>query len=101
MYTTLQRQSVIVPNWDSEWGGYKNKYNKFTHRIDVGAEHRQMHRRALALKQEQRVKKTEEKSHTVTLKEFQNSFEKSSSCQHNKPKLGGHLTSKMLKIRPA
>ena len=56
MYTTLQRQSVIVLNWDSEWGGYKKKYNKFTHRIDMGAEHRQMHRRTLALKQEQRVK---------------------------------------------
>ena len=35
-----------------------------------------MHRRALALKQEQRVEKTEEKSHTVTPKKFQKSFEK-------------------------
>ena len=45
-----------------------------------------MHRRALAPKQEQRVKK--QKSHTVTLKQFQKSFEKYSSCQQNRPKLG-------------
>ena len=56
MYTTLQRQSVTVPNWDSEWGGYKKEYNKFTHRIHMGGEHWQMHRRTLALKQEPLVK---------------------------------------------
>ena len=42
------------------------KYNKFTHRLNVGVEHRQMHGRAPAPKQEQRVKKN--KSHTVTPK---------------------------------
>ena len=31
------------------------KYNKFTHRLNEGMEHRQMHRRAPAPKQEQRV----------------------------------------------
>ena len=60
-----------------QWvGRVQKKYNKFTHRIDMGVEHRQMHRHALALKQEQKGKK----SHTVTLK--------NSSCQQNKPKLG-------------
>ena len=52
------------------------KYNKFTHRLNVGVEHQQ----------EQRV--TKQKSHTVTLKKFQKFFEKYSSCQQNKPKLG-------------
>ena len=33
------------------------KYNKFTHRLNVGMEHRQMHRRAPAPKQQQRVTK--------------------------------------------
>ena len=47
-----------------------------------------MHRCAPAPKQEQRVNKKKEKSHTVTLKKFQKSFEKNSSCQQNKPKLG-------------
>ena len=45
-----------------------------------------MHRRAPAPKQEQRVEK--QKSHTVTLKKIQNSFEKYVSCQQIKPKLG-------------
>ena len=35
-----------------------------------------MHRRAPAPKQEQRVNKKQEKSHTVTLSKFQKSFEK-------------------------
>ena len=83
-----------------QWvGRVQKKYDKFTHRLNVGVEHRQMHRRAPAPKQEQRVKK--QASHTVTLKKFQKSFEKYSSCQQNKPKLGCHLTSKMIKIRSA
>ena len=82
---TLQWQSIRVPNRDSRWGGYK-KYNKFTHRLNVGVEHRQMHRRAPAPKQEQKVNKKQGKSHTVTLKKFQTSFEKNSSCQQNEPK---------------
>ena len=52
------------------------KYNKFTHRLNVGVEHWQMHRRAPAPKQEQRVNKKQKKSQTVTLKKFQNPFEK-------------------------
>ena len=62
------------------------KYDKFTHRLNVGVEHRQMHSRAPARKQEQRVKK--QKSHSLTLKKFQKSFEKHFSCQQNKPKWG-------------
>ena len=69
-----------------QWVGRTQKNNKFTHRLNVGVEHRQMHRRAPAPKQEQRVKK--HKSHTVTLKKSQKSFEKYSSCQQIKPKLG-------------
>ena len=45
-----------------------------------------MHSRAPAPKQEQRVKK--QKSHSLTLKKFQKSFEKHSSCQQKKPKWG-------------
>ena len=70
-----------------QWvGRVQKKYNNFTHRIDMGVEHRQMQWHALALKQEQRVKK--QKSHTVTLKKIQKSFEKYSSCQQIKLKLG-------------
>ena len=51
-----------------QWvGRVQRKYDKFTHRLNVGVEHRQMHRRAPAPKQQQRVKN--QKSHTVTLKE--------------------------------
>ena len=52
-----------------QWvGRVQKKYNSFTHILHVGVEHRQMHSRAPAPKQEQRVKK--QKSHTVTLKKF-------------------------------
>ena len=44
------------------------KYNRFTHRLHEGVEHRQMHSRAPAPKQERRVKK--KKSNTVTLKKI-------------------------------
>ena len=57
-----------------------------------------MHSRAPALKEEQRVKK--QKSHTVTLTKFQKSCEKNISSQQIKTKLGCHLLSEMLKIRP-
>ena len=41
-----------------QWvGGVQKKYDKFTQRLNVGLEHRQMHGRAAAPKQEQRVKK--------------------------------------------
>ena len=70
-----------------QWvGRVQKKYNRFTHRLHVGVEHRQMQSRASAPKQEQRVKK--QKSHTVTLKKLQKSFEKYSSCQQIKPRLG-------------
>ena len=55
-----------------QWvGRVQRKYNRFTHRLHVGVEHWQMHRPAPGPKQEQSVKK--QKSHTVTLKEFQKS----------------------------
>ena len=79
--------------------GRVQKYDKLTHRLDVEVEHRQMQRNAPAPKQEQRVKK--QKSHTVTLKKVQKSLEKYSFCQQIKPKLGRHLLSQVLKIRPA
>ena len=70
-----------------QWvGRVQKKYNTFTHRLHLGVEHRQLHSGAPAPKQEQRVKK--QKSHTVALKKFQKSFEKYSSCQQLKPKLG-------------
>ena len=75
------------------------KYDKFTHRLNVEWNTGrctvvpQLPNRSKELKTN--------KSHTVTLKKFQKFFEKYSSCQQNKPKLGWHLTSKMLKIRPA
>ena len=63
-----------------QWvGREQKKYNRFTHRLHVGVDDRQMHSRAPAPKQEQRVKK--QKSHTVTLIKIQNPFEKFSSCQ--------------------
>ena len=44
-----------------QWvGRVQQNFNEFAHRIDMGAEHRQMHRRALALQQEQRVKTNQE-----------------------------------------
>ena len=55
----LQRNSAVAEYMSprlGQWvGRVKKKYNQFTHRLDMGAEHWQMHRRALALKQEQRV----------------------------------------------
>ena len=76
----------VIPELGQWVGRVQKKYNRFTHRLHVGVEHRQMHSRAPASKQEQRVKK--QKSHTVTLKTFQKSFETYSSCQQIKPKLG-------------
>ena len=83
---TLQWQSTIVPNWDSGWGGYK-KYNKFTHRLNQGVEHRQMHGRAPPPKQGESKELKKQEPH-CNLKKFPKSFEKYSSCQQNKPKLG-------------
>ena len=86
----LQRNSAVAEYWTPKLGQWvgraQKKYDKFTHRLNVGVEHRQMHSRAPASQQEQRVKK--QKSHTVTLKKVQKSFEKYSSCQPNKRKLG-------------
>ena len=65
----LQCNSAVAEHMSpklGQWvGRIQRKYDKFTHRLNVGVEHRQMHRRAPAPKQEQRVKK--QKSHTVTL----------------------------------
>ena len=47
-----------------------------------------MHRRAPAPKQEQRVNKKQEKSHTVTLKKFQKSFAKIFLLSANQAKIG-------------
>ena len=64
----LQRNSAVAEYMSpkvGQWvGRVQKKYNKFTHRRDMGAQHRQRHRRALALKQEQRGKK---ESRRVTL----------------------------------
>ena len=86
----LRRNSAVAEYMSpklGQWvGRVQKKYNQFTHRLDMGEEQGQMHRHALALKQEQRVKK--QRSHAVTLKKVQKSFEKYSSCQPNKRKLG-------------
>ena len=86
----LQRNSAVAEYMSPKLGQWvgraQKKYDKFTHRLNAGVEHRQMHSRARASQQEQRVKK--QKSHTVTLKKLQKSFEKYSSCQPKKPKLG-------------
>ena len=55
----LQRNSAVAEYMSAklgQWVGRVQK-NKFTHRMDMGAEHRQMQRRALALQQEQIVTK--------------------------------------------
>ena len=74
----LQCNSAVAEHMSpklGQWvGGAKKKYDKFNHRLNVGVEHRQMHRRASAPKQEQRVKK--QKSHTVTLKKFRSLLKK-------------------------
>ena len=99
----LQCNSAVAEHMSlklGQWlGRVQKKYDKFTHRLNVRVEQRQMQGRAPAPKQEQSV--TKQKSHNVTLKKFQKSFEKYFSCQQNKPKWGRYLTSKMLKIRPA
>ena len=60
----LQCNSAVAEHMSpklGQWvGGVQTKYDKFTHRLTVGVEHRQMHRRAPAPKQEQRVKTNQE-----------------------------------------
>ena len=65
----LQCNSVVAEHMGpkpGQWvGRVQTKYNKFTHRLTVGVEQRQMQGRAPAAKQEQRVKK--QQSPPVTL----------------------------------
>ena len=58
----MQRNSAVAEYMSPKLGQWVGRVqnNKFTHRRDIGAEHWQMHRRALALQQGQRVKTNRE-----------------------------------------